>query len=134
MACRLSLLMTWCRPSSNRPPSAWYPTSRQSRSLRADSSLLAVIDGLMVVRATERRRRIAVAILIAGLTLWAAHGTSFNPVRLVAGIPQIGDLLGRMFPPDLPVLARIGGPLLQTMEMALLGTTFGMVLAIPFAF
>ena len=99
-----------------------------------DSASEAIIAGLMAERTSLRRRRAAIALLVAGVTVWAAHGTGFNVVKLATGLPQIADLVGRMLPPDMPILKRIGGPLLQTLEMALLGTTFGMLLAIPLAF
>jgi phosphonate transport system permease protein len=95
----------------------------------------AAVVGLLVdARTGERRRNLAIGIAVVAIAFWAARGTGFDPIRLAAGLPQFVDLLGRMLPPDLAMLKRIGGPLLQTLEMALLGTTAGMALALPLAF
>ena len=46
---------------------------------------------------------------------------------------QIGDLLGRMFPPEWSHAARLADPLVQTVNIATLGTAVAVVLSIPVA-
>jgi len=79
-------------------------------------------------------RQLAIAASVLGLSFWAAWGTSFNLIALAEGIPQIVDLTKRMFPPDMAIIWKIGGPLLQTLEMALVGTVIGTILIVPLAF
>jgi phosphonate transport system permease protein len=93
-----------------------------------------VVETLLGARLSARRRHFAIAVVVVIVALWAARGTGFDPVKLAVGLPQFFELLGRMLPPDLDMLTRIGGPLLQTLEMALIGTTAGMVIALPLAF
>lgn len=93
-----------------------------------------VVGGLIEDRRARRKRHAAIVIGVAALSLWAAWGTAFNPVKLAAGLPQIAELAGRMFPPDAAILRKIGGPLLQTLEMAFLGTVLGTVVIVPIAF
>ena len=93
-----------------------------------------VVGPLLAARRSERWRNLAIGIGVIVAAFWAARGTGFDPIRLAAGMPQFVELLGRMLPPDLAMLKRIGGPLLQTLEMALLGTTAGMLIALPLAF
>jgi phosphonate transport system permease protein len=53
----------------------------------------------------------------------------------VADAPvQIGDLLGRMFPPEWSATATLVGPLVQTVNIATLGTALALVLSLPVAF
>ncbi|MEK7385487.1 MAG: phosphonate ABC transporter, permease protein PhnE [candidate division NC10 bacterium] len=53
----------------------------------------------------------------------------------VADAPwQIGDLLGRMFPPEWSFAGARVGPLIQTVNIATLGTALAVVLSIPVAF
>ena len=53
----------------------------------------------------------------------------------VADAPwQIGDLLGRMFPPEWSFAGRLVDPLLQTVNIATLGTAAAVVLSVPIAF
>jgi phosphonate transport system permease protein len=93
-------------------------------------SLAAVADH----QRARRRKALLIVTVIGVLGLWAAHGTQFNIPKLITGVPQIVDLLGRMLPPDLTVLPRLAHPLLETLEMALLGTTFAVIVALPLAF
>ena len=53
----------------------------------------------------------------------------------VADAPtQIGDLLGRMFPPEWSFTGRLIDPLVQTINIATLGTTLAIMLSLPIAF
>ncbi len=53
----------------------------------------------------------------------------------VADAPwQIGDLLGRMFPPEWSFAGALLGPLIQTINIATLGTALAVVLSVPVAF
>ena len=58
-----------------------------------------------------------------------------SPERLAEGVPRVGSLLGRMWPPetDLGFLARMGWRLVETLQIALAGTVLGVVLALPIA-
>jgi len=47
---------------------------------------------------------------------------------------QIGDLLGRMFPPEWSFAGALVGPLIQTVNIATLGTALAVLLSIPVAF
>jgi phosphonate transport system permease protein len=96
--------------------------------------VLPAVESLLAARRGERKRHGAIGLALVALSLWAAWGTAFNPLQLAAGLPQIADLAARMFPPDLDIVRRIAMPLLQTLEMALLGTVFGTVLIVPLAF
>ena len=52
----------------------------------------------------------------------------------VADAPtQIGDLLGRMFPPDWAFTGALVAPLIQTINIATLGTALAIVLSVPVA-
>lgn len=101
----------------------------------ADAAAIERTLAFVVERRQATRRQVAItgAVLLA-LAIWAAHGAEFNPLRLVEGMPKFFDLLGRMMPPDTAVLGGLMGPLLETVEMALLGTTFPIFLALPLAF
>ena len=47
---------------------------------------------------------------------------------------QVGDLLGRMFPPEWSFAGALLGPLIQTVNIATLGTAAAVVLSVPIAF
>ena len=60
-----------------------------------------------------------------------AVGLSFE--RLADGLPGIARLLGRMFPPSVDRLPSVGLALLETFQMALVGTVLGVILSLPMA-
>ena len=67
-------------------------------------------------------------LLISALVLvHAANGVSFSLRQLVAGLPDIGRILSEMFPPDVQRLDRIAAALLETFQMALVGTALGVL-------
>lgn len=76
---------------------------------------------------------LGIGAVIALAAIWAAGGTDFSVPKLVSGLPLTFVLAGRMLPPDLSVLPNLMMPMLETLEMALLGTTFGFIAALPLA-
>ena len=65
---------------------------------------------------------------------WAAWDTGADPLRLVRGLPFIVDIVRRMLPPDLSVLAAAAKGAVITVEIALLGTAAAAALALPLGF
>jgi phosphonate transport system permease protein len=63
-----------------------------------------------------------------------AWDTGADPVRLARGLPWLLDIVRRMLPPDLRVLPSALAGAWMTMEIALLGTVFAAVLALPLGF
>lgn len=77
----------------------------------------------------------AVLVLAVLVTLhWSADGAQLSLGELAAGLPQIGDFLGRSVPPDLRILPRLIAPAIETVQIAIWGTLLGVVLAIPLSF
>jgi phosphonate transport system permease protein len=67
-------------------------------------------------------------LLIAALALaQAAHGVGFSLMQLAAGLPDIRRILSEMLPPNVERIDRIGAALLETFQMALVGTALGVV-------
>lgn len=86
---------------------------------------------------TKRKLRLNYAlafIAIAGVFLWASWGTGFNIPGLLSGTPLVYALICRMLPPDLEILSWLLKPTLETIEMALLGTTIPIFFALPLSF
>lgn len=99
-------------------------------------SFIDTSKGAVVAGGTARRqsRLLFGAVAIAGLTVWAASGTEVNLVKLIGGVPEIIALLKRMLPPNTATLGGLLWPMVETMEMALLGTTLPIFLAVPLSF
>jgi phosphonate transport system permease protein len=72
-------------------------------------------------------------ILILILLVASVYKTDASFTELIIGFPEMGKLLSEMFPPDWAYLDVIFKPMMETVQMAILGTTFGTLLAIPTA-
>jgi len=75
-------------------------------------------------------------ILFVSVTAFAI--ASINHVdlsfdRLARGLPGILRILDQMFPPDIDRLGSIGKALLETFQMAVLGTILGVIISVPMA-
>ena len=82
----------------------------------------------------RRFLHISTLVAIAAIYLWAIEGSETSPQALLAGVPFIIDYVGRMFPPDMGVLLKLIGKAGETLQMAIMGTTFGAALALPLSF
>jgi phosphonate transport system permease protein len=81
---------------------------------------------------TVTRLAVHAAIAVLAVVMLARLGITWE---YVADAPsEIGDLLGRMFPPEWSFAGRLVEPLLQTIRIATLGTAAAVVLSIPVAF
>lgn len=72
-------------------------------------------------------------LLALAFFLVSIDGVGVSVEDFLTGIPDLARMLGRMFPPDLSRLGPIALSLLQTFQMALVGTAFGIVLSLPLA-
>lgn len=99
-------------------------------------------------------------LLLIGVLMWGVNGTNARPSELIEGIPNIIDFIRRLFPPRfdmIPValalpsfqllgltVPAIGFPaltipipevllaIIETVQMALIGSVIGIILAAPF--
>ena len=65
---------------------------------------------------------------------WAAKGTEVSFFNFIDGVPYMIDYLKRMFPPDFTILPLVGDKIIETLQIAIMGTTIGVVLAFPLSF
>lgn len=72
-------------------------------------------------------------ILIIAILIASGNKIGADFGKLAVGIPQMGNLFAEMFPPDWKYFNTIQGPLVETIRMAILGTTIGGILSVPFA-
>ena len=77
-------------------------------------------------------RRLAVVILLAAVYIWSAQGAHISIGEFVNGIPNLGDILGRMVPPNFDILPRLVTPTVETLQISIWGTTLAVIFTIPF--
>lgn len=78
---------------------------------------------------TRIGRWLALIILI-----WAFWGPVTQIPFAIRNVPFAVDYITRMVPPDLTILPRLWMPLLETIQMAIVGTVLATVIALPVSF
>jgi phosphonate transport system permease protein len=73
----------------------------------------------------------AVIAAAAALYIWALRGTEFQWTKVAQSVPHAWDFLQRMMPPDWSVRGNAFAALVETVQMALLGTTLGALVSLP---
>jgi len=85
---------------------------------------------LAAVKTLTRYRAYLFPISAFVLLLWGgAVVIEVDLAELVAGIPRGIDLLGHMFPPDWEIFPQLMAPALITVQIAFVGTVFGILFA-----
>lgn len=77
--------------------------------------------------------RIGVAITAVALLGQASVVAKARPQELITGAAGMADILRRSFPPDLSRLPQALGGVVETFDIALLGTCVAVILSIPLA-
>ncbi len=73
------------------------------------------------------------AVLVAVL-MWSARSINLSVAELVRGTPYMIDLVWRMVPPNWSFLHKLARPVFETVQLAVWGTLFAIVLALPLCF
>ena len=84
--------------------------------------------------ALRRTLRFVGLLLLGAFLVQSVIAVEFNPVAFVTGFPDLANLVGCMFPPDLSFAPTAAAASLETVQMALIGTLASAVLSVPLAF
>ncbi|KEO81278.1 phosphonate ABC transporter, permease protein PhnE [Tumebacillus flagellatus] len=71
-------------------------------------------------------------LVLAVLYVISYIGIKADFSELWTGLPNIGNMLSQLWPPDFAYFKSILKPMFETVKMAVLGTTIGALLSIPF--
>lgn len=76
---------------------------------------------------------LTILIGLGAMTAWSGISIGFSVSELVCNAAGGSRLLRESWPPDFAFLPRLIGPFLETVQIALIGTVVGAVIAIPVA-
>ncbi len=65
--------------------------------------------------------------------IWSVQRTGVSLTEFVQGLPQMGRLVREMLPPSTARLEAVGKALLETFQMAFVGTVVGVLISVPIA-
>jgi len=82
----------------------------------------------------RKHKWLLAGILLALVYWWALAGTNTSPGNFINGIPNIIDYAGRMLPPDMSIIDLLLIRVLETIQIAIIGTTIGAICALPLSF
>ena len=99
------------------------------RSARSDSLEEARPRG----RLGRRLVVVLVALIVAGVIAQAFYVVQARPEDLITGVNGMADLLRRAMPPAWSESGDILWPALETIDLAIFGTLFGVLMALPLA-
>lgn len=77
--------------------------------------------------------RIFILAIVAYIIGKSVSGAGVSISQFIEGLPSMGRVLDEMFPPATNRLPNIGKALLETFQMAVAGTFFGVFLSLPLA-
>ncbi|MDP5274427.1 phosphonate ABC transporter, permease protein PhnE [Chengkuizengella axinellae] len=78
--------------------------------------------------------KILIFISVIAFGVWSAYDLELSPMKFIAGIPDIFNLIYRSLPPDLSILSRLVTPALRTLEVAIWGTFIAVVFSTILSF
>lgn len=70
-------------------------------------------------------------VLVLAYVIWAVATLDIDWGRAARGLPRAGDMFVRMVPPDFSRWGLLARGLLESVQMALAASFFGMILAVP---
>ena len=102
---------------------------------RADTASRPTAHKAAVPRRFERPGLLQFAawIGLVAFFAWSLEGAEISPLALWRGVPDMAVFLAQMVPPDISRIGPVLLALLETFQMALVGTAFGVLLSIPLA-
>jgi phosphonate transport system permease protein len=109
---------------------------RPARTRERTPATLAPAERHRLERAMRMpRTRFLVGIPLAILVLlWSFQGAEFNVGKLAEGAVNMSEFMSRLFPPDFSDFGTIVALLIETLQMAIVGTVLGAVLSLIVAF
>jgi len=75
--------------------------------------------------------RNGLVVLAVGYIIWSITSLNINWDRIFVGLPRAMNMLARMIPPDYSRWELLLKGLLESVQMALVASFFGMILAVP---
>lgn len=87
-----------------------------------------------VIKLPKKYTSIIIGLIFIGVYYWALRGTETSVVNFLEGVPYFIDFTTRMFPPDFTNFNLFFSKTIETLQMAIMGTSLGTIIALPLSF
>ncbi len=117
-------------------PTLNFTKTETPQALQTETQQLPEADRLRLSRPfnVPGFRGAALWVAIAVVLVWAGTGAGFNVEKLLSGIHNMGSFLARLFPPTFDKFGVIVTLLVETLQMAVVGTVLGALASLLLAF
>lgn len=78
-----------------------------------------------------KTKAVLTGLIIALIIFASGWQIEFSFAELIAGLPNMWELIVQLLPPDWTYFSEVTAPMLETIRMAVVGTTLGGLLAFP---
>ena len=82
---------------------------------------------------TRSTKKAGLFVATIGIVVWSFQSVDITMAKIVRGIPALLDFISEIYPPDLSVAPTLLRSAVETVQMVIVGTLSGMILALPFA-
>ena len=93
-----------------------------------------VLKMKMIYNQLKTHLNIIIAIGVFTIYFWAIKGTDTSIIGFVRGVPYLFDFICRLFPPDVSITGDVLMYIAETVQMAIVGATFGAAISLPLSF
>lgn len=76
----------------------------------------------------------ATLLVLLVLVVWSMSGSGFSLLTFLEGVPRMGDFVSRLWPPSFDKMGIIVELLVETLQMAVVGTLVGALLSLVVSF
>ena len=80
-----------------------------------------------------RFRTVMVALAAVAIVIWGINGSEIDIALFIDGLPFFWRFLSGLFPPNPAVLGDLVDPVIETIQMSIVGTLLAVVFSLPFA-
>ena len=111
-------------------------TPERQRSSESTAGHLTEADRARLTRPVRMPGAQGIGIIGFGVlaVAWSMAGSGFSVERFVSGLPRIGNFMSRMWPPNFDKFDVIVRLLIETLQMAIIGTLIGSLLSLFISF
>lgn len=106
---------------------------RTENSAPKDKSAADIERELQAFKVPRARFTLSLVAAVV-IFFWSANGAQFDFFKLGEGAVNMGDFLARLFPPDFSEFPLIVSLLIETLQMAIVGSILGAILSLFIAF
>ncbi|MGY4688829.1 phosphonate ABC transporter, permease protein PhnE [Salibacterium sp. K-3] len=79
----------------------------------------------------SKTKPVLTIVIVLLLVIGSGWQIGFSITDLTTGLPEMGNLIVQLIPPDWSYFSEVTSPMMETIQMAVLGTTFGGLIAFP---